>query len=65
MLQLHSGSLRNYDTEVYRRFGADMGGDIPTRTEFTHNLRPLLNAYGKECAVSIDPVQPGRSRLHP
>jgi glucuronate isomerase len=48
VLQLHSGSLRNYDTEMYTRFGPDMGCDIPTRTEFTYNLRPLLNAYGKD-----------------
>jgi glucuronate isomerase len=48
VLQLHPGSIRNYDLDIYNRFGADMGCDIPTRTEFTRNLQPLLNAYGKD-----------------
>jgi glucuronate isomerase len=31
---------------VFDRFGLDTGCDIPERSEFTHNLRPLLNKYG-------------------
>ena len=46
VMQLHAGSLRNHNELVYRRFGPDLGGDIPVATEFTRNLRPLLNAYG-------------------
>jgi glucuronate isomerase len=48
VMQLHAGSLRNHNDLVYRRFGADRGGDIPVATEFTRNLRPLLNAYGND-----------------
>jgi len=46
VMQLHAGALRDHNELVHRRFGADRGGDIPVATEFTHNLRPLLNAYG-------------------
>jgi glucuronate isomerase len=48
VMQLHAGSLRNHNELVHRRFGADRGGDIPVATEFTRNLRPLLNAYGTD-----------------
>jgi len=48
VMQLHCGSLRNYNADVFARFGPDMGADIPVRTEWTRNLRPLLNAYGND-----------------
>ncbi len=48
VMQLHAGALRNHNELVYRRFGSDRGGDIPVATEFTRNLRPLLNAYGND-----------------
>lgn len=48
VMQLHAGALRNHNEKVFRRFGPDKGGDIPVATEFTRNLRPLLNAYGND-----------------
>jgi len=48
VMQLHAGALRNHNQPVFRRFGPDRGGDIPVLTEFTRNLRPLLNAYGND-----------------
>jgi glucuronate isomerase len=53
VMQLHPGSLRNHNELVHRRFGADRGGDIPVATEFTRNLRPLLNAYGNDSRFQI------------
>lgn len=46
VMQLHAGSLRNHNEAVYRRFGLDAGADIPIATEWTRNLRPLLNEHG-------------------
>jgi glucuronate isomerase len=46
VMQLHPGSFRNHNRPLYERFGTDMGGDIPTATEYTRNLRPLLNRFG-------------------
>ncbi|HQV32874.1 MAG TPA: glucuronate isomerase, partial [Calditrichia bacterium] len=40
------GALRNHNRRVFERFGADKGADIPLPTEYTRNLRPLLNTYG-------------------
>src|SRR5260370_37700626 len=48
VMQLHAGALRDHNRPVVERFGPDMGGDIPVATEFTRNLRPLLNAYGND-----------------
>ena len=53
VMQLHAGALRDHNDLVYRRFGADRGGDIPVATEFTRNLRPLLNAYGNDARFQL------------
>lgn len=46
VMQLHIGSYRNHNTELFNHFGPDMGADIPVQTEWTRNLAPLLNEYG-------------------
>lgn len=48
VMQLHAGSYRNHNDTLFARFGPDMGADIPLATEWTRNLRPLLNAYGDD-----------------
>jgi glucuronate isomerase len=45
-MQLHPGSIRNHNKQVYEKFGRDKGADIPSPTEYVRNLRPLLNKYG-------------------
>ncbi len=53
VMQLHVGALRDHNELVHRRFGPDRGGDIPIATEFTRNLRPLLNAYGNDARFRL------------
>jgi len=48
VMQLHAGAFRDHNEPIARRFGADKGGDIPVATEYTRNLRALLNAYGND-----------------
>jgi len=48
VMQIHAGALRDHNRAVFERFGSHMGGDIPVATEFTRNLRPLLNTYGND-----------------
>jgi glucuronate isomerase len=48
VMQLHAGSERNHNDALFTRFGPDVGADIPLATEWTRNLRPLLNAYGDD-----------------
>jgi glucuronate isomerase len=47
-MQLHPGSVRNYNKVVYDKFGRDKGADIPGPTEYVRALRPLLSKYGNE-----------------
>ena len=47
VMQIHPGSLRNYDAQIYADFGADKGFDIPIATTYTRELQPMLNAVGK------------------
>ena len=53
VMQIHPGALRDHNTKVFERFGPHMGGDIPVATEFTRNLRPLLNAYGNDSRFTL------------
>jgi len=48
VMQIHPGSARNHNRQVYERYGRDMGADIPTATDYVHALRPLLDRYGNE-----------------
>jgi glucuronate isomerase len=53
VMQLHPGSLRDHNSQVFAKFGADKGADIPLRTEFTRNLRGLLDAYGSDARFRL------------
>jgi glucuronate isomerase len=53
VMQLHVGSVRNHNGQVYQRFGADKGCDIPRAADFVHDLRPLLNAYGNDPRLTL------------
>ena len=46
VMQIHPGSYRNHNVDLYERFGPDKGADVPIATEYTRNLRPLLNEFG-------------------
>ncbi len=46
VMQLHPGSFRNHNRQIFEKFGRDKGADIPGIIEFTHSLRPLLDSFG-------------------
>lgn len=52
-MQLHIGSYRNHNQRLFERFGRDMGADIPIQTEFTRNLKPLLDRVGSNTDLTI------------
>lgn len=53
VMQIHVGSLRNHNEDIFNRFGLDKGADIPVSAEFTRNLKPLLNQYGVNPAFRL------------
>jgi glucuronate isomerase len=46
VLTIHAGVYRNHSAPTYAQYGADTGHDIPVRTSFTRELKPLLDRFG-------------------
>jgi glucuronate isomerase len=53
VMQIHPGSFRNHNPLVHRRFGRDKGADIPMATDYVRALKPLLDRFGNERALTI------------
>jgi glucuronate isomerase len=53
VMQLHPGSFRNHNPWLFRTYGRDKGADIPTRTDYVRALKPLLDRFGNERALTI------------
>ncbi|TQV85112.1 glucuronate isomerase [Exilibacterium tricleocarpae] len=53
VLQIHPGASRNHNAGVFARYGRDKGADIPMRTNYVADLKPLLDRYGNETALSV------------
>ena len=53
VMQIHPGSFRNHNNMIFKRFGRDMGADIPSQTDFVNGLQPLLNRFGNESGLSV------------
>lgn len=53
VMQIHPGSLRNHNDPIFRRYGRDVGADIPTPTDYVHALGPLLNRFGNEATLTV------------
>jgi glucuronate isomerase len=53
VMQIHPGSVRNHNQKIHERYGRDVGADIPRATNYVDALRPLLNRFGNEPALTI------------
>lgn len=53
VMQIHPGSFRNHNRQVFERFGRDKGADIPIGTEYVRALKPLLDRVGNERDLTI------------
>jgi glucuronate isomerase len=53
VMQLHVGSYRNHNPLISERFGPDKGADIPLATEWTCNLKPLLDRFGTDRRLTL------------
>ena len=52
-LQIHPGSRRNHNANVFAQHGRDMGFDIPGPTNYVDALKPMLDAVGIEPGLTI------------
>ena len=46
VMTMHPAVYRNHDEQAFADYGADVGGDIPIKVEYTRNLQPMLTEYG-------------------
>ena len=53
VMQIHPGSYRNHNKDVFDVFGRDKGADIPLATEYVAALKPLLDKYGNHPDLNI------------
>jgi glucuronate isomerase len=53
VMQLHVGSYRDHNPAIAAQFGRDMGADIPVTSEFTHNLKSLLDRFGTDPRLTL------------
>ncbi|CAN5353671.1 glucuronate isomerase [soil metagenome] len=53
VMQIHPGSCRNHNAKLFASHGRDKGADIPTRTDYVHALKPLLDRFGNSTDLSM------------
>ncbi len=53
VMQLHPGAFRDHNGPIAQRYGPDKGADIPVATEYTRNLKGLLDAYGNDPRLTL------------
>jgi glucuronate isomerase len=53
VMQIHPGAYRNHNQIIYEKFGLDKGCDIPMQTDYTFNLKELLNKYGNDTRLTV------------
>jgi glucuronate isomerase len=53
VMQIHPGSVRNHNKNLFEKYGRDCGADIPAATNYVHALKPLLDRFGNETKLTI------------
>ncbi len=53
VMQLHPGSRRNHNREIFKKFGRDVGADIPMPTDYVRALQPLLDRFGNNPSLTL------------
>ncbi len=53
VMQIHPGSMRNHNPQLFARFGRDVGGDMPTPTDYVRALKPLLDRFGNRSDLTL------------
>jgi len=53
VMQIHPGSVRNHNAQLFAKYGRDVGADIPRSVDYVHALKPLLDQFGNESKLTI------------
>jgi glucuronate isomerase len=52
-MQLHAGSFRNHNANLFEQYGPDKGADIPVQVEWTNSLYNLLSEFGNDPRLTL------------
>lgn len=52
-MQIHPGAFRDHNPQLFAGYGRDRGADIPMRTGYVAELKPLLDRFGNEKNLTI------------
>jgi glucuronate isomerase len=52
-MQIHPGSFRNHNPQLYKGYGPDRGADIPMRVSYVDSLKPLLDKVGNRADLTV------------
>ena len=52
-MQIHPGSFRNHNKQIFDTYGRDKGADMPLPTNYVHALKPLLDVFGNEKTLTV------------
>jgi glucuronate isomerase len=53
VMQIHPGAFRNHNPSVFAAYGRDKGADIAMQTDYVRALKPLLDAFGNDSALTV------------
>jgi glucuronate isomerase len=53
VMQIHPGCYRNHNRALYESYGRDVGADLPLRSSYVNELKPLLDRFGNERNLTI------------
>ena len=53
VMQIHPGCWRDHNAQLYRRFGRNIGGDMPAAGGFMGQLKPLLDRFGNRSDFTL------------
>lgn len=48
VMQIHAGSRRSTNADVFNRFDRNIGADVPVTTNWVTGLEPLLTRVGND-----------------
>ena len=53
VMQIHPGSFRNHNPQLFAAYGRDKGADIPMPTDYVRALKPMLDRVGNERGLTV------------
>ncbi|MGL1957699.1 MAG: glucuronate isomerase [Colwellia sp.] len=53
VMQIHPGVARSHNAQILSQFGTDKGADIPEPISYVEMLKPLLDKYGNNPALTV------------